>query len=65
MVEVQTRAERELDRVGAVLAELGELFTAAGEEIALVGGTVRDAMVGRMNTDLDLTTSAAVLTPVT
>ena len=58
MVEVQARAERELDRVGAVLAELGELFTAAGEEIALVGGTVRDAMVGRMNTDLDLTTSA-------
>jgi poly(A) polymerase len=58
MVEVQNRAERELDRVGAVLAELGELFTAAGEEIALVGGTVRDAMVGRMNTDLDLTTSA-------
>ncbi len=58
MVEVQARAERELDRVGPVLAELGELFVAAGEEIALVGGTVRDAMVGRMNSDLDLTTSA-------
>ena len=58
MVEVQARAERELDRVGSVLSELGERFDAAGEEIALVGGTVRDAMVGRMNTDLDLTTSA-------
>ena len=58
MVEVQARAERELDRVGSVLRDLGERFGAAGEEIALVGGTVRDAMVGRMNTDLDLTTSA-------
>ena len=47
-----------LDRIGPVLDELGERFTAAGEEIALVGGSVRDAMLGRLHHDLDLTTSA-------
>jgi poly(A) polymerase len=58
MVEVQARVARELDRVGTVLSEVGRRFDDAGEEIALVGGTVRDAMLGRMHTDLDLTTSA-------
>ena len=38
--------------------ELGERFTAVGEEIALVGGPVRDAMLGRLHNDLDFTTSA-------
>ena len=38
--------------------ELGERFTAAGEQIALVGGPVRDAMLGRLHNDLDFTTSA-------
>jgi poly(A) polymerase len=33
-------------------------FAAAGEEIALVGGPVRDAMLGRLQNDLDFTTSA-------
>nr|WP_229661905.1 CCA tRNA nucleotidyltransferase [Phycicoccus endophyticus] len=41
-----------------VLTELGERFAAAGHEIALVGGPVRDAFLGRSPTDLDLTTSA-------
>jgi poly(A) polymerase len=58
MVEVQARVGRELDRVGSVLSEVGQCFDDAGEEVALVGGTVRDAMLGRMHTDLDLTTSA-------
>ncbi len=58
MVEVQERAERELDRIGSVLTDLGRLFTDAGEEVALVGGTVRDALLGRLTSDLDLTTSA-------
>jgi poly(A) polymerase len=58
MVEVQARAERELGRVAHVIDPLGELFQAAGEELALVGGPVRDALLSRMNTDLDLTTSA-------
>jgi poly(A) polymerase len=38
--------------------ELGERFTTAGEQIALVGGPVRDAMLGRLHNDLDFTTSA-------
>nr|WP_245553653.1 CCA tRNA nucleotidyltransferase [Demetria terragena] len=41
-----------------VLTDLGERFTAAGHELALVGGPVRDALLGRAIVDLDLTTSA-------
>jgi poly(A) polymerase len=44
--------------VPPVVDELGARFTAAGEQIALVGGPVRDAMLGRLHNDLDLTTSA-------
>ena len=58
MVEVQARADRELDRVAEVLQPLGERFAAADEELALVGGPVRDAMLGRIQNDMDLTTSA-------
>lgn len=39
--------------------ELGELFRAAGHELALVGGPVRDAFLGRLSADLDFTTSAS------
>ncbi len=42
----------------AVAVELGELFSAAGHELALVGGPVRDALLGRLGDDLDLTTDA-------
>ena len=38
--------------------ELGALFAAAGEELALVGGPVRDAFLGRDSQDLDFATSA-------
>jgi poly(A) polymerase len=41
-----------------VLDELGARFDRAGHELALVGGPVRDAMLGRRHNDLDLTTSA-------
>jgi len=41
-----------------VALELGELFAAAGHELALVGGPVRDALLGRLGDDLDLTTDA-------
>ncbi len=58
MVEVQARAERELARLGEVLDPLGDRFRAAGEQLALVGGPVRDAMIGRLQNDIDLTTSA-------
>lgn len=37
---------------------LGERFAAAGHELALVGGPVRDAFLGRTSPDLDFTTSA-------
>src|SRR5579871_5803711 len=51
------------DRVQPLLAEVqpvAERFTAAGHRIYLVGGVVRDAILGRLSTvsDLDLTTDA-------
>lgn len=58
MVEVQQRVERELHRIGPVIDELGAIFAEAGHELALVGGPVRDAMLGRLQNDLDFTTSA-------
>jgi poly(A) polymerase len=39
--------------------ELGDLFARAGHELALVGGPVRDAFLGRVSADLDFTTSAS------
>ena len=41
-----------------VIGELGERFTAAGFELSLVGGSVRDALLGRLGHDLDFTTNA-------
>jgi poly(A) polymerase len=58
MREVQATAVRELVRISPVVDELGARFTSAGEQIALVGGPVRDAMLGRLHNDLDFTTSA-------
>jgi len=39
-------------------SELGSKFTAADYELALVGGCVRDALLGRLGRDVDLTTNA-------
>jgi poly(A) polymerase len=59
-----------MQSVAAALARLGELaasptvsrlanaFAAAGHELALVGGPVRDAFLGRTTDDLDFTTDA-------
>jgi poly(A) polymerase len=58
IADVQRSVTAELDRIGPVIDELGELFAAAGHELALVGGPVRDAMLGRQHNDLDFTTSA-------
>ena len=41
-----------------LFVRLGRLFQAAGHELALVGGPVRDAFLGRKSLDLDFTTSA-------
>ncbi|HEY0950284.1 CCA tRNA nucleotidyltransferase [Nocardioides sp.] len=58
MADAQRSVTAELDRIAPVIDELGERFAAAGHELALVGGPVRDAMLGRQHNDLDLTTSA-------
>ena len=57
--EVIEGAVAHLAPVLPVLLDLGERFAAKGYELALVGGPVRDAFLGRVSTDLDLTTSAA------
>jgi len=54
----QKRAVTELLRVSPVADELGERFAAAGHELHLVGGSVRDALLGRLGDDLDFATSA-------
>ena len=40
------------------VVELGEMFSRAGHELALVGGPVRDVFLGGRVSDLDLTTDA-------
>ena len=41
-----------------ILVPLGKLFTTAGRDLFLVGGSVRDAVLGRLSNDLDFTTDA-------
>src|SRR5262245_25714970 len=55
---VQRQGVRSLLRITPVVDELGARFVSAGHEIALVGGSVRDALLGRLGTDLDFATSA-------
>ena len=47
-----------LNRHAPVLRELGGVFADAGHELYLVGGSVRDALLGRLGNDLDFTTDA-------
>lgn len=53
-----------------VVAALGRAFAAAGFDLAIVGGPVRDALLGRATNDLDFTTDARpddilrILTPI-
>jgi poly(A) polymerase len=55
----QRQAIAELLRhVAPVADELGHRFAAAGHELALVGGPVRDALLRRPGKDVDLTTDA-------
>lgn len=53
------KALRHLRPTLPLLTDLGERFAAAGHELALVGGPVRDAFLGRPSPDLDFTTSAS------
>jgi poly(A) polymerase len=52
----------ELAPLADLLTSIGERFVAAGHELALVGGPVRDALLGRLSVtpqaDLDFTTDA-------
>jgi poly(A) polymerase len=56
--ELLTRAAVELNRHGHVLREIGGRFALADRDLYLVGGSVRDAVLGRLTTDLDFTTNA-------
>jgi poly(A) polymerase len=58
LTEVQRTAIAELMRVFPVVDELGTRFRKAGHELHLVGGSVRDALLGRLGDDLDFATSA-------
>ncbi|WP_369176546.1 CCA tRNA nucleotidyltransferase [Streptomyces mutabilis] len=54
----QRRAVSELLRVAPVADDLARRFQEAGFSLALVGGSVRDALLGRLGNDLDFTTDA-------
>ncbi|NYI80202.1 CCA tRNA nucleotidyltransferase [Nocardioides panzhihuensis] len=58
VADVQRSVTAELDRIAPVIDSIGEAFARSGFELALVGGPVRDAMLGRPHNDLDFTTSA-------
>ncbi|MFY2858564.1 CCA tRNA nucleotidyltransferase [Mycobacterium sp. THU-M104] len=56
--DLLTAAAVALNRHAPMLRELGATFDAAGRQLYLVGGSVRDALLGRLSPDLDFTTDA-------
>jgi len=58
LTAAQRNAVAELLRVSPVADELGRRFARAGHELHLVGGSVRDALLGRLGNDLDFSTDA-------
>ncbi|MFV0493757.1 CCA tRNA nucleotidyltransferase [Mycobacterium sp.] len=56
--ELLTAAAVSLHRHAPLLSALGSAFCDAGHELYLVGGSVRDALLGRLSPDLDFTTDA-------
>lgn len=56
--DLLTAAAVALNRHAPMLAELGSAFDVAGHQLYLVGGSVRDALLGRLSPDLDFTTDA-------
>lgn len=59
LAALRRRAADVLTTLAPEALELGALFEAAGHELALVGGPVRDAFLGRVSADLDFATSAS------
>ena len=55
---LRRRALEVLTTLAPAAVDLGQRFRDAGHELALVGGPVRDAFLGRLSADLDFTTSA-------
>ncbi|WP_116247536.1 CCA tRNA nucleotidyltransferase [Nocardiopsis sp. FIRDI 009] len=47
-----------VDSIQPVSGELGDRFSAHDQQLAIVGGPVRDALLGRVSSDVDLTTDA-------
>jgi poly(A) polymerase len=56
--QLRVQAAVQLHRQSALLSEVGRRFAAAGHRLYLVGGSVRDAVLGRLTADLDFTTDA-------
>jgi poly(A) polymerase len=59
LTAAQRGAVTELLRVSPLADELGQRFAKAGHELHLVGGSVRDALLGRLGNDLDFATDAS------
>ncbi len=60
-ISVSAFKEKNIERVlkHPTVQELGKRFEAAGKDLYLVGGTVRDAFLARYHEDLDFTTDAS------
>jgi poly(A) polymerase len=58
IADAARRAVRELMRMSAVTDQLARRFGDAGHRLYLVGGPVRDSLLGRECNDLDFTTDA-------
>jgi poly(A) polymerase len=58
LTEAQRHAVAELLRIAPVADDLGRRFAAEGHRLYLVGGSVRDALLGRLGDDLDFATDA-------
>jgi poly(A) polymerase len=56
--ELLTAAAIALNKRAPLLRELGALFDGAGHQLYLVGGSVRDLVLGRTSPDLDFATDA-------